>query len=200
VSLPLTGPRPVPHHISAQQACARGLESVEARARARAQLGKDLAAQRKQLRLFRHPLRTLYYFGACAGGAAASGALWLARHRLTLYLLVPALLAYAGLKATGAWGPRRASLLSGAACTAAVLRAVCSAAACPPGSVSPLMTNMCCVCWSPCRPRSADGAALSWDALWPCASTGCMSGDDAGACLWLPGQSAMWRLPGRTAQ
>ncbi len=67
-----------------------------------AQLGKELALQRKQLRLFRHPLRTLYYFAACAGGAACSGAVWLARHRLTLFLLVPALLAYACLKLTGA--------------------------------------------------------------------------------------------------
>lgn len=65
------------------------------------QLGKELALQRKQLRLFRHPARTLYYFTACACGAAASGAVWLARHRLTLFLLVPALLAYGVLKATG---------------------------------------------------------------------------------------------------
>jgi len=118
---PADGAPSMPRRISRR---AWGLGGAERRACARAQLGKDLAAQRKQLRLFRHPLRTLYYFGACAGGAAASGALWLARHRLTLYLLVPALLAYAGLKATGARGARRAALLSGAACTAAVLRAL----------------------------------------------------------------------------
>ena len=40
-------------------------------------MGKELALQRKRLRLFRRPLATLYYFGACAGSAAVRGALWL---------------------------------------------------------------------------------------------------------------------------
>jgi hypothetical protein len=64
-------------------------------------MGKELALQRKQLRLFRRPLSTLYYFGACAGSAAARGVLWLARHRLTLSLLLPALAGYIFLKQTG---------------------------------------------------------------------------------------------------
>lgn len=64
-------------------------------------MGKDLAAQRKRLRLFRHPLRTLYYFSACATSAGVRGSLWLARHRLTMTLLLPALAGYIFLKQTG---------------------------------------------------------------------------------------------------
>ena len=79
---------------------------ADAQAAGCSQLGKELALQRKQLRLFRRPARTLYYFTTCACGAAASGAVWLARHRLTLFLLVPALLAYGSLKVTGASGRR----------------------------------------------------------------------------------------------
>ena len=65
------------------------------------QLGKKLAAQRKQLRLHRHPFRTLYYFSACAASAAVRGSLWLARHRITLTLLLPAVAGYIFLKQTG---------------------------------------------------------------------------------------------------
>lgn len=65
------------------------------------QMGKKLAAQRKQLRLYRHPFRTLYYFSACAASAAIQGCLWLARHRLTLTLLLPAVAGYIFLKQTG---------------------------------------------------------------------------------------------------
>lgn len=65
------------------------------------QLGKDLATQRKQLRLFRHPFRTLYYFAACAGSAAVRGSLWLVKHRITLTLLLPAIAGYIFLKQTG---------------------------------------------------------------------------------------------------
>ncbi len=66
------------------------------------QLGKQLAAERKQLRLFRHPIRTLYYFSACAGSAAVRGGLWLLKHRITLTLLLPAIAGYIFLKHTGA--------------------------------------------------------------------------------------------------
>ena len=66
------------------------------------QLGKKLAAQRKQLRLHRHPLKTLYYFSACAASAAVRGCLWLAKHRITLTLLLPAIIGYVFLKQTGA--------------------------------------------------------------------------------------------------
>jgi hypothetical protein len=72
-------------------------------------MGKDLAAQRKRLRLFRHPFRTLYYFSTCAASAGVRGCLWLARHRLTLTLLLPALAGYIFLKQTGA----PSSLLAG---------------------------------------------------------------------------------------
>lgn len=65
------------------------------------QLGKKLAAQRKQLRLHRHPLKTLYYFSACAASAAVRGCLWLAKHRITLTLLLPAVIGYVFLKQTG---------------------------------------------------------------------------------------------------
>ncbi len=65
------------------------------------QLGKKLAAQRKQLSLHRHPLRTLYYFSACAASAAVRGCLWLAKHRITLTLLLPAIIGYVFLKQTG---------------------------------------------------------------------------------------------------
>ena len=65
------------------------------------QLGKKLAAQRKQLSLHRHPLRTLYYFLACAASAAVRGCLWLAKHRITLTLLLPAIIGYVFLKQTG---------------------------------------------------------------------------------------------------
>ncbi|KAK9917565.1 hypothetical protein WJX75_005821 [Coccomyxa subellipsoidea] len=65
------------------------------------QLGKELAAQRKQLRFFRHPIRTLYYFSACAGSAAVRGGLWLLKHRITLTLLLPAIAGYVFLKHTG---------------------------------------------------------------------------------------------------
>ena len=65
------------------------------------QLGKQLAGQRKQLRLHRHPFRTLYYFSACAASAAVRGCLWLAKHRITLTLLLPAVAGYIFLKQTG---------------------------------------------------------------------------------------------------
>lgn len=65
------------------------------------QLRKQLNEQRAQLTLFRSPFRTLAAFGASAATSAARGAAWLASHPLTLFILAPLLLAYAGLRVTG---------------------------------------------------------------------------------------------------
>ncbi len=65
------------------------------------QRGKELALQRQRLKLFRCPLRTSYYFLGSASSALARGFLWLVKHRVTLFLLLPLLLTYAGIKLTG---------------------------------------------------------------------------------------------------
>lgn len=65
------------------------------------QLRTELNERRARLTLLRSPLRTLATFGACAASAAARGARWLASHPLTLFILVPVLLLYAALKASG---------------------------------------------------------------------------------------------------
>ncbi|GAB4819394.1 hypothetical protein N2152v2_006440 [Parachlorella kessleri] len=67
-----------------------------------AQLKARLNACRASLTLFRAPLRTLSSFAACAGHAAWRGVSWQLRHPLFLFALVPVLLAYLGLKVTGA--------------------------------------------------------------------------------------------------
>ena len=65
------------------------------------QKGRELALQRKQLRLFKSPLSTLYYFFGSASAATGRGLVWLLRHRITLFLLIPAVLGYIALKVTG---------------------------------------------------------------------------------------------------
>ena len=65
------------------------------------QRGKDLALQRKGLKLFRAPLRTLFYFCGSTSSAAGRGFMWLVKNRVTLFILVPALIGYVSLKVTG---------------------------------------------------------------------------------------------------
>ncbi|KAK9829946.1 hypothetical protein WJX72_008802 [[Myrmecia] bisecta] len=65
------------------------------------QLGKKYSLQRRRLTLVRSPLRTLYYFFACAGDAALRGSAWVVHHPITLFILLPILGGYAGLKLTG---------------------------------------------------------------------------------------------------
>ena len=69
------------------------------------QLRQQLNKQRARLTLLRSPLRTLAAFAASTAASAASGAAWLASHPATLFLLVPLLLVYSGLKASGALAP-----------------------------------------------------------------------------------------------
>ena len=66
------------------------------------QLRQQLNEQRARLTLLRSPLRTLSAFAASTAASAARGAGWLASHPATLFLLVPLLLVYSGLKASGA--------------------------------------------------------------------------------------------------
>ena len=65
------------------------------------QMGKELAQQRQQLKVLKSPLRTLYYFAACAASAAVRGVAWGLQHPVFYFLLLPVLSAYAGLKYTG---------------------------------------------------------------------------------------------------
>ena len=65
------------------------------------QRGRQLSHQRKRLTLFQQPLRTLYYFCGCMGSAGARGLVWLVHSPVTLFLLLPCLLAYGSLKYTG---------------------------------------------------------------------------------------------------
>ena len=65
------------------------------------QRGRQLSHQRKQLTLFQQPLRTLYYFWGCMGSAGARSLVWLAHSPITLFILLPCLLAYISLKYTG---------------------------------------------------------------------------------------------------
>lgn len=65
------------------------------------QQGKELALQRKRLKLFISPFRTLYYFAGCTSAAAGRGLLWLLKHRVTLFFLIPTLISYVGFKVTG---------------------------------------------------------------------------------------------------
>jgi len=69
------------------------------------QRGKDLALQRQNLKLFRSPFRTLYYFFGSASAATGRGVLWLLNNRVTLFLLLPILVGYIGLKGAGAAQP-----------------------------------------------------------------------------------------------
>ncbi len=65
------------------------------------QLKASLNSRRSSLTLFKSPLRTLSCFAACTAQAAWRGAAWLLRHPLFLFALLPVVLAYVGLKATG---------------------------------------------------------------------------------------------------
>lgn len=51
--------------------------------------------------LFKSPVKTVYYFGCYALKGLYSGAKWVASHPVTLLVILPALLAYAGTKWTG---------------------------------------------------------------------------------------------------
>ena len=64
-------------------------------------MGKELAQQRQQLKVLKSPLRTLYYFAACAASAAVRGVAWGLQHPVFYFLLLPVLSAYVGLKYTG---------------------------------------------------------------------------------------------------
>jgi hypothetical protein len=68
----------------------------------RAQMGSHMRSSRARLTLLRAPLATLRQCGAAAGAGAWRGARWLAAHPATLFLLVPLLAVYAGLKVSGA--------------------------------------------------------------------------------------------------
>lgn len=65
------------------------------------QRGRELALQRKQLQLFRAPFRTLYYFCGSFTSAAGRGLLWLLKHRITLFLLIPTIVGFVSLKLSG---------------------------------------------------------------------------------------------------
>lgn len=65
------------------------------------QLKVQLNARRASLTLFKSPLRTLSTFAACAAEGAWRGITWLLRHPLFLFMLLPVLLAYAGMKLAG---------------------------------------------------------------------------------------------------
>lgn len=65
------------------------------------QLGAELALQRRQLLLFRHPLTTLYYFGACATSSAWRGMQWSLHHPVMLWCVIPMIAAYATIKPSG---------------------------------------------------------------------------------------------------
>jgi hypothetical protein len=52
------------------------------------------AQERQHLTLFRHPIKTLYYFSKFVIRGSVNGTRWFVSHPLTIFLLVPALLAY----------------------------------------------------------------------------------------------------------
>mmetsp|Transcript_2335 Transcript_2335/g.5234 ORF Transcript_2335/g.5234 Transcript_2335/m.5234 type:complete len:435 (+) Transcript_2335:584-1888(+) len=60
-----------------------------------------LAEERKNLTLFRAPLKTLYYFLKYTVSGIASGCHWFVSHPVTLFILFPALAAYGAAKYTG---------------------------------------------------------------------------------------------------
>ncbi|KAL3138829.1 hypothetical protein ABBQ32_005664 [Trebouxia sp. C0010 RCD-2024] len=65
------------------------------------QLGAELTLQRRQLLLFRHPLTTLWYFGACATSSAWRGMQWSLHHPVMLWCIIPLIAAYAAVKPSG---------------------------------------------------------------------------------------------------
>jgi vacuole membrane protein 1 len=66
------------------------------------QLTKELNARRASLTLLRSPFRTLYHALASFGNGLWRGAHWLGGHPLTLFIVVPLLVVYTGLKVGGA--------------------------------------------------------------------------------------------------
>lgn len=81
--------------------CSRSLQQCIAGVVLAVQRGKELALQRKRLRLFVSPFRTLFYFSGSASAATGRGLVWLLKHRITLFILIPAILGYVALKLTG---------------------------------------------------------------------------------------------------
>lgn len=65
------------------------------------QRAKELVMERQNLKLFRSPFQTLYYFFGSASSAAGRGLIWLLKHRITIFLLFPLLIGYLSLKIAG---------------------------------------------------------------------------------------------------
>jgi hypothetical protein len=68
---------------------------------ARLQLRTRLAHERHQLTLLRSPARTLYYFAKFLAHGTSRGLQVFLSHSITLYILIPTLALYLGIKHTG---------------------------------------------------------------------------------------------------
>ncbi|KAK9815151.1 hypothetical protein WJX73_008909 [Symbiochloris irregularis] len=62
------------------------------------QLRNNLAFKRERLKLTRSPGATLYWFMLSSASGLWRGSMWLAKHRLTLFFLLPTMLGYISLK------------------------------------------------------------------------------------------------------